>query len=186
MKELIEKIQSIAKYQERFVISIDGPAASGKSTLANYLQKELGAVLFHMDDYFLPDDMKTKERLSVPGGNVFYERMQQEILEHLSDNQVTYQKYDCMVMSLLPPITEMLPKFIVIEGVYSQQNSLRRYYDFTIYTTVDKKEQLDRLFKRNPRLYDRFIQEWLPLEEDYFSKENIQSRSDYQVYVPKM
>ena len=54
----------------RAVIAIDGMAASGKSTLAARLAEELDGCVIHMDDFFLPPELRTQERLSSPGGNV--------------------------------------------------------------------------------------------------------------------
>lgn len=185
MKELVKLLQFKAQNKERFIISIDGPAASGKSTLSKYLQKELDAVVFHMDDYFLPEEMKTLERLEVPGGNVHYERMQEEILNHLQEDSVVFQKYNCMTSQLQTKVEEKLNKYVVIEGVYSQQTRLRTYYDFCIFTEISKKEQLDRLKLRNPMLLHKFVQEWLPLEDNYFNKEHIREKSDYKLIVNK-
>lgn len=185
MKELIKLIQSKANKKDRFIISIDGPAASGKSTLAEDLKNQLDATLFHMDDYFLPMEMKTMKRLSVSGGNVHYERMQDEILEHLQSDSVKYQKYNCMTNLLEPTIQQQLNKFVIIEGVYSQQKKLKEYYDFCIFTEISKTEQLERLKTRNPNLLDKFVNEWLPLEENYFTKEDIKNNSDYTIAVKK-
>ena len=62
-----------------FIIAIDGRAASGKSTLAQQLGELLDADVIHMDDFFLPPSLRTKERLSEPGGNVHYERFAEEV-----------------------------------------------------------------------------------------------------------
>jgi len=185
MKELLDCIQLKAKDKKNFIISIDGRAASGKSMLADYLKYELKATLFHMDDYFLPPEMKTTKRLSIPGGNVHYERFQEEVLDHLDKESVSYRKYNCMTGELEPKVEEVLCKFIVIEGVYSQQERLKRYYDFTIFTEISKDEQYKRLKNRNPALFNRFIREWLPLEEDYFLREDIQQNANYRIYVKK-
>ena len=169
--------------KKNLVIAIDGPAASGKSTLAQYLKRELDASVFHMDDYFLPLKMKTTERLMTPGGNVHYERMQDEILSHLKSDLIQYQRYNCMTLQLEQPINESIKKYVVIEGVYSQQKKLREYYDFCIYTDISKNEQFKRLEIRNPKLLDKFINEWLPQEDNYFSKEDIRNNSDYQLLL---
>ena len=183
MKELLNCIQSKAENKKRFIISIDGRAASGKSTLAALLKQELQATVFHMDDYFLPPEMKTTKRLSKAGGNVHYERMKEEVLDHLDKDSVEYRKYNCMTGELEKMTREPLSKFIVIEGVYSQQNELKKYYDFNIYTQISKREQLRRLRLRNPKLLTKFVDEWLPLEENYFFQANIKDSFDYIVHV---
>ena len=46
------------------VIAIDGRCASGKSTLAQQLAGLTGAGIIHMDDFFLPRELRTEERLT--------------------------------------------------------------------------------------------------------------------------
>lgn len=185
MKELLVAIQSAAKNKQRFIISIDGPAASGKSTLASYLEFELDATVFHMDDYFLPQEMKTDERLAIPGGNVYFERLEEEVLSRFEEGFIEFRKYNCITEELEPKTKKVLSKYVVVEGVYSQQKRLKKYYDFNVYTEISKDEQIRRLKKRNPRLLDKFIHEWLPLEEVYFQKEEIKHISDYKISVEK-
>lgn len=70
--------------QGRAVAAIDGNAAAGKSTLAAriaaFFAPQYSVNVFHMDDFFLPGALRTPERLAEPGGNVHYERFQDEVL----------------------------------------------------------------------------------------------------------
>ena len=52
------------------LITIDGPCASGKTTLAGKLSAALSCDVLHTDDFVVPHARKTAERLSVPGGTV--------------------------------------------------------------------------------------------------------------------
>ena len=87
MKQIVDTV--LAKLHKNtkhpFLIAIDGMCGSGKTTLANYLAKELNASLFHMDDFFLQPHQRTPERLADPGGNVDYERFKAEVLNHVAD-----------------------------------------------------------------------------------------------------
>ena len=65
------------------IIAIDGRCAAGKTTLAARLAKELGGDVIHMDDFFLPLELRTEERFREPGGNVHYERFKTEVLKPL-------------------------------------------------------------------------------------------------------
>ena len=60
IKQIIEEIESIK--QDYIVIAIDGRCASGKTTLAEKLAQYFHANVFHMDDYFLRKEQRTKER----------------------------------------------------------------------------------------------------------------------------
>lgn len=72
------------------VIAIDGPCAAGKSTLAKKLAEEIDGQVVHMDDFFLPGRLRTPARLREPGGNVHYERFQEEVLA-----PILAQKKEC-------------------------------------------------------------------------------------------
>jgi uridine kinase len=183
MKMLFEAINRISQEKDRIVISIDGRCASGKTTLSEMLQKELNATVFHMDDFFLPESLKTKERLSSPGGNVHYERVIEELLEHINDDVISFQKFDCTSQKLASPEKAKLSDIVIIEGVYSQQNLLRNYYDINVFVTIDSDLQKDRLKKRSLKMYNRFIKEWIPLEEIYFLQQNIERRADVIISV---
>ncbi|MBS6367782.1 MAG: hypothetical protein KH420_10635, partial [Clostridiales bacterium] len=65
--------------QGPLTLAIDGRAAAGKTTLACQLQQHFGAAVIHMDDFFLPAELRTASRLQTPGGNVHYERFLQEV-----------------------------------------------------------------------------------------------------------
>ena len=67
-----EKIKKLLAEKQHVVVAIDGMAASGKTTAAEQLTEQLGGEVIHMDDFFLPPEMRTEERLSQPGGNVHY------------------------------------------------------------------------------------------------------------------
>ena len=57
------------------LVTIDGPCASGKTTLAEQLAEMLPAAVIHTDDYVVPHALKTAERLAIPGGNCDAERL---------------------------------------------------------------------------------------------------------------
>lgn len=81
------------------VIAIDGRAASGKTTLAAALAAETGGAVVHMDDFFLPAELRTPQRLAAPGGNVHAERFAEEVLPFLRQGRpFCYRRFDCRVM----------------------------------------------------------------------------------------
>ena len=52
----------------RMLVTLDGPCASGKTTLAGVLAGIFGAGVVHTDDFVIPHSMKTPERLRIPAG----------------------------------------------------------------------------------------------------------------------
>ena len=168
------------------MISIDGRCASGKTTLADLLKQIYDCNVFKMDDFFLQPDQRTKERLESPGENVDHERFETEVLIPLSKHEdVKLCKYNCSTMSIEPAILIPYKPLNIIEGSYSMHSNLQKYYDFSVFLTVNKEEQLSRLKKRNPNMLNNFIQRWIPLEETYFNTFSIQEKCNIQIDTSK-
>jgi len=52
-------------------------------------------------------------------------------------------------------------------------------YDITIFMQIDEATQKHRLKERNPELYDRFVNEWIPMESKYFEEFDIREKCTY-------
>lgn len=154
------------------LVGIDGPCASGKTTLAEALARRYNGNVFHMDDFFLPLAMKTPARLRTPGGNVHYERVLQEVLLPLCEGrEVTFRKYDCHSGRLLPAVTAPPKRLSIVEGSYSLHPALREFYSLKVVLDIDREEQLVRIRQREEAAAaKRFEEEWIPLEKLYFEK----------------
>ena len=168
------------------MISMDGRCASGKTTLAKLLQQVYDCNVFKMDDFFLQPYQRTKERLESPGENIDHERFEEEILIPLSKQKdVSLRKFNCSTMSIEPSILIPYKPLNIIEGSYSMHSSLQKYYDSSVFLTINKEEQLSRLKKRNPSMLNNFIQRWIPLEEMYFNTFSIQDKCDMKIDTSK-
>ena len=151
-------------------VAIDGGSASGKTTLAALIAGNYDANIFHMDDFFLPPERKTPQRLAEPGGNVDYERFAAEVIPRiLSGKAFEYHAYSCKTGALTS--VKVAPKPLsIVEGAYSLHPALREGYDLTIFLEIDPAEQSRRIVVRNgAQMHARFMKEWIPLEEKYFA-----------------
>lgn len=155
------------------VTAIDGRAAAGKTTLANELSAVTGASVIHMDDFFLPMELRTAQRLGEIGGNIHYERFETEVLPFLrADAPFTYQCFDCSRMAL-GESKKVDRGMRIVEGSYSHHPRFGEYADLTVFCDVEPEEQMRRIRRRNPELADRFENEWIPMEERYIEHFNI-------------
>ena len=163
--------------KNRFILSIEGRSASGKTTLAKLLEQLYGCTVFHMDDFFLRPEQRTKERFSEPGGNVDRERFLEEVLVGLKKSQqLSYRPFDCGSQRLLPSVSVTPGNFCVVEGAYSMHPDLAGYYDFSVYLDISAEEQKKRILKRNtPEMAERFFSTWIPQEETYFKAFSIKN-----------
>ncbi|MDD2295118.1 MAG: uridine kinase [Eubacteriales bacterium] len=156
------------------VVAIDGPCASGKTTLAETLRARFGARVIPMDDFFLPQALRTPVRYGTPGGNVHYERFLEEIAPSLCPDQIgkvlSYLPFDCKTMSFRPRRQIPWSPLTVVEGSYSLHDALRHLYDIRIFLSVDAREQERRILSREgPEGLAVFLERWIPLENLYFN-----------------
>ncbi|SHI80871.1 uridine kinase family protein [Lutispora thermophila] len=179
--KLLDIIDSLLAKNREITISIDGNSGSGKSTLAHHLSKIYHCNVFHMDDFFLRPEQRTAERMQEVGGNVDYERFKYEVLDNLKKNQeFKYRIYDCSQGRLTDYIKVSPKRLNIVEGVYSMHPTLRDYYDLKIFLTIDAKTQVQRILERSGKyMLQRFINEWIPLENEYFSKMKIPEICDF-------
>ena len=161
------------------ILAIDGRAASGKTTMADQLAEILGADVIRMDDFFLPPDLRTSERLQTPGGNVHYERFIEEVLPHLrSQNSFTYRHFDCHIMDYHGVREIGTNPIRIVEGSYSHHPALGDYADIRIFSHVEPAKQMERILHRNgPHMAQMFEQRWIPMEETYIQAYQIDEGS---------
>ena len=80
METIRKKIDELLTQKDMVIVAIDGKCTSGKTTLASKLAQIYDCNVFHMDDFFLRPEQRTPERFAEVGGNVDYERFQEEVL----------------------------------------------------------------------------------------------------------
>ena len=154
----------------RLLITLDGPCASGKTTLARKLAQVFHGEVIHTDDYVIPHAQKTPERLAVPGGNCDAERLVREVVAPFKQgNAVSYRRYDCMKDILLPE--EQLPDtgVLILEGSYCNLPAIREYADVRLFLDAPWEIREARLLARESAAsMRRFLERWIPLENAYF------------------
>lgn len=151
------------------LVAIDGGSASGKTTLGRALHGRLGGNLIHMDDFFLPPQLRTPMRLAQPGGNVHWERLVEQVLQPLhGGGAARFRPFDCGSMDYGPPIEAEAGALTLVEGAYALHPQLRGFYRLSVLLRVTPQRQRQRIVHRNPDMADRFFDTWIPLENRYF------------------
>jgi len=174
------RISGLLSSKERVVVALDGRSAAGKSTAASLLARELDGEIIHMDDFFLPAELRTDERLARPGGNVHYERFAAEVLAGLESGQpFDYRVFDCSVMDYGGTVTAGGRRLTIVEGAYSLHPNFGSYYDLAVFFDIDPEEQKRRILSRNgAEKLAAFTQRWIPMEERYIAVFDVMSRCD--------
>ncbi len=164
------------------LVAIEGPCGAGKSTLADLLRATYGegTNIVHMDDFFLPPELQTPDRLAEPGGNIDYDRFRNEVTAGLHSNRpFSYRIYDCSVRTRTETIIVKPGPLTVVEGVYSLHPALRLDYGFRVFLSVSRAGQRRRVRERSgAALWKRFEREWIPMENRYFEAMGVRERCD--------
>ena len=162
------------------VITVDGKTASGKTTLARQLSSILEAEVIHMDDFFLPLELRTPSRLAEPGGNVHYERFKTEVLPELKQKKsFSYRRFDCSKMRPGEMRNIAISRWRIVEGAYSLHPEFGDYADLKVFFDISPAEQMKRIRKRNGEQKAQiFAKRWIPMEEKYLRTFNIKAKVD--------
>ncbi|MCL2628867.1 MAG: hypothetical protein FWD44_09275 [Oscillospiraceae bacterium] len=184
VQQLYSDIEQLLEQKERVILAIDGMSGAGKSSFANQLvdwfaAKQVKCNIIHMDYFFLRPEQRTPQRLSMPGGNIDFERFNDEVAMHLTSGEpFTYRPFDCKTQTFATPVIVEPTPLTVVEGVYSMHPEIisNNIYDITVFMRLDEDEQKRRLKERNPELYERFLSEWIPMESKYFEAFNVREK----------
>lgn len=177
---LYEAVRRMLAERGRIVAAIDGDAAAGKTTLAAALCKTFGGACVHMDDFFLPPEMRTKERLAAPGGNVHVERFLEEVAPRLGKGAFSYRRFDCARMALAEAVCVPDAPLVVVEGSYSMLPALQGCYDLTMFLAVGADEQMRRVTARSPEKAEMFRTRWIPMEKAYQAAFSVCEACDFR------
>jgi len=169
----------------RCLLVLDGDCGAGKTTLADEIAPLFQAAVIRMDSFFLPLELRTRERLQEPGGNIHFERFKTDVLANLVRGcDFTYRHYDCRADRFCVYSAPFSP-LMVIEGSYSHHPAFWDVYDalraLRVWVSVAEEEQARRLEARDPKLFPRFAAEWIPLEKAYQLAYQGKSKADIRV-----
>lgn len=184
---VFREIERLLQLREQVVVAIDGRSGSGKSFFAGLLQGVYSCPVIAMDHFFLQPHQRTAARFQEPGGNVDYERFQEEVAIKLKTGEsFQYRIYNCQDGSFTSsPLIEP-HRLVVVEGCYSHHPTLVERYDLKVFLTVPPQVQRERILERSgPVLLERFLSEWIPLEELFFIGLKIQEQSDLVIDTSK-
>jgi len=183
IRPVIRAVEELRDRGQTVILALDGMAAAGKTTAAAALSALWGAPVVHMDDFYLPPDLRTPKRLAEPGGNVHYERFETEVLPHLRDREeFSYRLFDCGLMDYRGEAAVPAADVVIVEGAYARHPRFGDYADVTVFFAVDPAEQARRIQIRNgPEKWKQFQARWIPMENDYHAAFRTRERADFVI-----
>lgn len=165
-------IEELEPSEARLVL-IDGLGGAGKSVLADALAGELRAPVVEGDDFYLPAVERQRSAIGSDKVGALYDwrRLERQVLAPLSRGKgARYRRYDWTDDQLADWVTVPGGGTVVVEGVYSLRNELRRYASVSIWVETPREVRLARGLERDGEAArSRWIDEWMPAEDVYMS-----------------
>ena len=180
---LIAETRRLLAEKGTVVVGIDGMAASGKTTAAQLLAALFDANVIHMDDFFLPLELRTEERLKETGGNVHYERFREEVVQGLAaGKEFCYRIFDCGECDYTQTVSVKPKALTIVEGAYCLHPCFGDIFDLKVFSGISGEEQSRRILKRNgERMLKRFEECWIPMENRYIREFGIREKCDIRM-----
>jgi uridine kinase len=173
ISELVELIQSSSiKCGETKVVCIDGPAGSGKTTLANSLSKYLdNCPIVHMDEIY----EGWEEALSQKTTNDLY----QWIIEPLLKKQlIEFFKFDWTISKRNKKVVIRSHSYLIIEGVGSSVKKVSEHASLKIWIVVNQSLGIERVLKRDGQQIKDQMKNWQIQELIYFNENKTKENSN--------
>ncbi len=159
------------------IIGIDGPAASGKSTLAADLAAETGAPVVEIDDFLGWTDLD-------PHGTTWWPRLEAEVLEPFLDGrEARYRRRDWAGDPegiAVGPESMLLPAgpLLILEGVTVTRRALADRLAVRVWVEAPRDLRLARGIERDGEPQRRHWLRWQPLEAAFFERDGTRERAD--------
>jgi len=161
-----------------FLITIDGPAGSGKTSLASLIESSLtsaGEKVFtiHMDDLY--DGWENSL------GNSLRDRILAIINEADESSQITVPQYNWGRAAFGEPRSIPTPETLILEGVGSGQSAVREFADISLWLDCPSEIALSRAIARDGVELSELLKRWQLQEAAHFLLEMTESAADYRV-----
>ncbi|MCY0958062.1 uridine kinase family protein [Streptomyces sp. H27-H5] len=162
------------------LLGIDGPGASGKSTLAALLAERLdAAVVIHVDDFHLPSADRPRTAGAI-AADVDLARLETQVLRPAATGgTVRYRRYD-WDLDRLAEWTELPPDTtLIVEGVHALHLRLRHVYTYRVFCDARREVRLSRGLARDGESARRLWEDdWMPAEDRYLATHRPHLRAD--------
>ncbi|MCX6425260.1 MAG: (d)CMP kinase [Actinobacteria bacterium] len=176
VEPIVSAIAEISARKEGpILIAIDGPAGSGKTSLANQLSNKLNSVTtIHMDDLYNGWEDALTATLT--------KHLEEWIIYPLKKHQgVEYQKFNWTSNEYGPSVEVRDIEILILEGVGAAQTMIRQQADLSIWIEVGPQIGLARVLNRDGAQILPYMLKWQERESVHFLKD--QTKENCQIFI---
>ena len=173
--QLIEALSDLCKSSAKPIIAIDGPAGSGKTTIAHDIFLAMGphvsTRVIHMDDLY-------------PGwadalGNQLTETLTYIVASHKKAAPFSLSFYDWKAGEFLQAQKCEPTELLILEGVGAGQSAIRSDISALVWMDIDPVVGLSRVLQRDGVEIKDAMSAWLIQQEQHFRVEDTQNAADF-------
>ena len=166
--------EKVATLDRTLIITIDGCAGAGKTTLAEKIEADFeDVVTIHMDDLY-------RGWVLTLGPNLTRELI--SILEQLEESgNVSYTKFDWLSNSLGEICVISNPRILILEGVGASQKAISAKIDIKVWVEIPYDMGLKRVLARDGMGIKDEIARFLIEQDTHFKIEETRENSDFLI-----
>ena len=154
------------------LICVDGPAGSGKTTLAGGLASlDPGARVVHMDDLYPGWD-------GLPQVDAQLESL---VRPHVTGDRGSYRRYDWHLGSFAETVSVAPTELLVIEGVGSGSTKINDLVTVLVWVEAPHDIRMRRGIERDGDAFAPYWESWARAEDELFARERTRDRADVLV-----
>ncbi|WP_315096920.1 uridine kinase [uncultured Cellulomonas sp.] len=154
------------------LVAVDGPAGSGKTTLAAALA-ERGAAVLHLDDLY--------EGWSGLEGSL-WPRLSAQVLEPLRRGLAgRYQRYDWPTGAFTEWVDVPVPELLVVEGCGAARRAVDDLAVLRVWVEAPANLRLERGLARDGAHAEGLWRTWMADEAAHFARERTRERADVRL-----
>ena len=153
------------------LICLDGPAGSGKTTLAEALARLEPVTMVHMDDLYegWSGLARVADQLDA-------------LLRPLAEGRPDcYRRYDWDLGAFAETVTVAPADLLVLEGVGSGSSAHARLVTVTVWVDAPHEVRMRRGIDRDGDAFAPYWSAWAAAEEEHFRRERTRDRADVLV-----
>ena len=174
-----EILDASATCGNSIVLTIDGPAGSGKTTLAAALESRIASsgrssTTIHLDDIYngwedalgasLTANLKEKVIPGIASGHAFL-----------------LPRFDWVLSEYSNPMIYLPNEIVIIEGVGAGQRSIREHATLAIWIYIDSDVGLARVLARDGQTVKAHMRQFQRAQNEHFLNEGSELAADYRL-----